>query len=114
MRVNAFLGSLKRASERRRKFDRVPCNLAATLLVGGAQHPFTIHELSRGGAGVSTLLRLKPGAKAMLATPDGLRLACRVARIDGQRVGLLFWSEVAEADLNALLSRIAGLAAREA
>ena len=55
MRVNAFLGSLKRASERRRKFDRVPCNLAATLLVGGAQHPFTIHELSRGGAGVSTL-----------------------------------------------------------
>ena len=63
--------------------------------VDGAQHPVTIHDLSHGGTDFSARPRLKPGAEAMLATPDGLRLACRVARLDDERVGLLFWPEMA-------------------
>ena len=50
----------------------------------------------------------------MLSTPDGPRPACRVARLDSERVGLLFWPEMAEADLNTQLSSTDGLAAQAA
>ena len=87
---------------------------AAILLIAGALHPVTLYDLSHGGAGVSARVRLKPGAEAMQATSDGPRPACRVARLDSERVGLLFWPEMAEADLNTQMSSISGLAARAA
>jgi hypothetical protein len=85
-----FLDGLSRAGNRR-KFDRYPTDLAATIVVEGTSHAARIVDISRGGCAMDGDPGLDTGTQVMLRLPGVEReLEARVARRLGSITGLEF------------------------
>lgn len=85
-----FLDSLSRAGNRR-KFDRYPTDLAATIVVDGKAHRARIVDVSRGGCAMDGDPGLATGTRVMLHLPGVEEaLEARVARRLGSITGLEF------------------------
>ena len=103
--VDAFLTSLERAGSRRR-FDRHPCELHATLLHGDERSSVIVEDLSEGGAGLRVAVNLAQGMEVTLLFTQDQQVQARVARCGEGRIGLLFASEGGDGVVNALLTKL--------
>jgi methyl-accepting chemotaxis protein len=90
LEFTSFLDSLSRAGNRRR-FDRYPTELDATIAADGRQHTARIVNISRGGCAMDGDCGIETGTEATLMLPgieEALRV--RVARRLGSITGLEF------------------------
>jgi methyl-accepting chemotaxis protein len=99
--VDQFLLATRTAGDNRRKYERMPALGMRGVLHfahGGTKRtePLTLIDLSRGGAGLDSALRLTAGLEVTLELPAAnLPLAARVAQSDGNRLGLAFRQDAA-------------------
>lgn len=90
LEITAFLDGLARAGNRRR-FDRYPTDLAATVVVDGREHGAHIIDISRGGCAWDTALEIAAGSAVQLHLPGVDRpLDAVVARRLGTITGVKF------------------------
>jgi methyl-accepting chemotaxis protein len=85
----SFLDGLSRAGNRR-KFDRYPTDLGATIIVNGTEHTVRIVDVSRGGCAMDGDPGLETGTSIVIRLPGVDDIAGRVARRLGSITGLEF------------------------
>jgi methyl-accepting chemotaxis protein len=103
--VSDFLSAMKRADgDDRRAYERVPGNGAIVSLSirGGAEAQAIVHDISRGGIGLTCGSTAPSGTEAKIGLPTGGSVSARVVRSEN---GLLTMTFHQDAATRALLDR---------